>query len=115
MRTAISLALATLALSTWLHGTAEACSCAPADYNLNYQQADHVVRVRAIASLGAARGQVTYLGLTVGDAFKGCLPAHSLTIVRTASDGAACGFPLEPGVDYLLQANTTGHLLGIPV
>jgi hypothetical protein len=115
MRTGVSLFVATIALWLWAETTAQACSCVVPDYNRDYQSSDHVVRVRAIASLPAARGQRTYLALTVGRAFKGCLHEHSLVFVSTRSDGAACGYLLDPGKDYLLYGAEIGNVLGAPV
>jgi hypothetical protein len=115
MRTGISLVIATLALWLWTDDTARACSCVPPDYNRDYQNAEHVVRAHAIASLGAANGQRSYLALTVGDAYKGCLREHSLVIIRTASDSAACGYELQPGDDYLLHGDEVGQFWGAPI
>jgi hypothetical protein len=115
MRSAICLVVATFAVWLSMEGPAEACSCLAPDMNRSYDNADQVVHVRVLGSLGVAGGQRRYLGVTVKQAFKGCLANGSLVVIQTASDSAACGMTLQAGTDYLLHGVNNGRSFGLPV
>ena len=115
MRSAICLVVATFAVWLSMQGPAEACSCLAPDMNRSYNDADQVLHVRVLGSIPAARGQRRHLGVTIKQAFKGCLADGSLVVIQTASDSAACGLPLQAGTDYLLYGRNSGRALGLPV
>jgi hypothetical protein len=93
---------------------AEACSCLPVTFEDSYAAADHVVYVR-IHGVVHAGHTTRYVARLVDDDFKGCMPARSWVIVRTAADSAACGVELERGEEYLLHARTAGRLFKLPI
>jgi hypothetical protein len=115
MRSTICLVVATFAVWLSMQGPAAACSCLPPDMNRSYDNADQVLHVRVLGSLGAAAGQRRYLAVTIKQAFKGCLGDASLVAIQTASDSAACGMSLQAGKEYLLHGKNNGSILGVPV
>ena len=114
---AAKIAIVGLVLMTWLTVSerAEACSCLFGGVENDYAQADHVVRVRALAPLGVLSGQRYFLVAISAEAWKGCLPKYSWALVQTASDSASCGISMQPGTEYLLYAASAGRSFGLPV
>jgi hypothetical protein len=111
------IAIAGLVLMTWLTvgGRAQACSCLFAGVENSYENADDVLRVRALAPLGVVRGQRYYLVAISAQPFKGCLAKHSWVVVQTPSDSASCGISMQLGSEYLLYAASAGRSFGLPV
>jgi hypothetical protein len=97
------LMIATLVSWTSMSTPADACTCLPPDMARSYNNADHVVHVRVLRSLGQLRGQRLYRAVLIEDAYKGCLSAGQRVTIRTASSSAACGVLLTTGQEYLLH------------
>jgi hypothetical protein len=90
---------------------AEACSCVVPTVENGYNNSTDVVT--AAVSFGFRLGGTQYYFARVQRVFKGCLDADDWVVLKTPTDGAACGVDLSLR-RYLLNAHADGQQFGLP-
>ena len=114
MRSAIWAGLFALVCGSWA-APALACKCALPAVERSYAASDDVLQALVLNLLPAPSGLRRYLVLTTADAFKGCIPQHSLVVVQTNAESAACGATFPLGSQQLLFTSSVGRRFGLPV
>ncbi len=108
-----SLCLAA-ALVVLIPTDAKACDCMPPSLTASVEGHSDAALVR-IRGKGITFGFDTYYRAQVLRTFKGCLDKGETVLLKTASDGAACGVYFQPKQKYLVTASGAGSFFGLPI
>jgi eight-cysteine-cluster-containing protein len=112
-RLGLVLGALSVGLGVTLHTRqAQACSCLISSVESSYNQSSDVATVTPL--LGYRHGAERRYLAKIAKTYKGCTDSGDLVLLTTPGSSASCGGQLELGVTYLINAQRSGAVLGVP-